>query len=104
MRVEPVEDFKVITVDSGKVRYGRTEEHPWGLTLAKDVVNPLDEIGQCRVVGTVLGCSEPEKETEVREGGHKGKHLVHRVDGWRGEKVNIMNKEDIRGKIKPLGW
>lgn len=50
-----MEDFRVITVDSRKGKYGRTEEHPWSLTVAKDVVDPSDEIGLCGVVGTDVG-------------------------------------------------
>lgn len=41
----PVEDFKVNIVDGRKVKDGRTEAHPRGLTVAKDIVGPFDEIG-----------------------------------------------------------
>lgn len=42
-------------VDSRKGKYRRTEEHPRGLTVAKDVADPPDEIGLCGVVGTDVG-------------------------------------------------
>lgn len=49
------EDFKVLTVNSRKVKYESTEEHPWGLTVAKEIVGLFDEISLCSVVGTDSG-------------------------------------------------
>ena len=50
-----MEDPTVITANSRKVKYRRTEQHPWGLIIAKDISDPRDEVILCRVVGTEAG-------------------------------------------------
>ena len=55
------------TVNSRKVKYGRTKKFWWIQTIAKEVVGPLMRSVCTGWRAEMWGCAELRKEKEVRE-------------------------------------